>query len=295
MKACGLIDWNAISSISKCVESRIEFSQNDMISAMVEDLDLKHVIEPSQSNDDTKDKSKAGLATNETRRKLLFCCAAIADQVSTRPSTDLNLASEGPDTAEEYENVGIVGSSDHYGISFARESFECFKPGNEANVKLYTLLSPLCTTTTIRPDIWFKVKMGIADVPVLMVEIVSGSQGQPSVEQTIRKQICNTVDQLRFYMNLRESPVSEVSSIVFPKDGGLSSGVTVVTARFPMGGRWKMNVTLQNIQKIEVCDVMKKILKQHIKFLRSGTSHKGPWYLVKIYDLPPETVQVARA
>ena len=123
----------------------------------------------------------------------------------------------------------------------------------------------MCISTKIRPDIWFKVEIGAYDIPVLMVEIVSGSQGIPSLEQTIHKSICNTIDQLRLYMNLRISPITQMSSLVFPKHEGSSTGVTVVTVRFSPDS-WKFCASFKNIQQFQVCSEMKDIVRQTSNF-----------------------------
>ena len=65
------------------------------------------------------------------------------------------------------------------------------------SMQLFVLLSSLRTSTIIRHDIWYKVNMGVDDIPVSMVEIVSGRLDISSFEQTTHKQGCNTIDQLR--------------------------------------------------------------------------------------------------
>jgi hypothetical protein len=289
MERCGLIETASIILLPEYTKSLDKFSQQEMISAIAQDLNLESCFDKLESTEDIQDSDEMARRAKELEKMLYFCCSVIADQVSA----DLNFVSKGPDTNANRVAVKLAGNSDIIDVPLGRESFERFSNyGKEKNVQLFTLLSSLCTSTIIRPDIWYEVNMGAGDIPVLMVEIVSGSLGIASLEQTIHKLVCNTIDQLRLYMNLRTSPISEISSLVFPKHGDTSTGVTVVTVRFSPDS-WKFCASFESISKYRVCTVMKEILRQNVDFLRSDTAHSGPWYLVKIYNLPAKSVQIA--
>jgi hypothetical protein len=292
MERCGLIDTDSLNSLSGYTKSLEKFSQQEMISAIAQDLNLElcfDYLEPPTNNQDAIEIARRA---KELEKTLYYCCTEIAGQVTA----DLNPVSKDTDTTAESIAVKLAGNSDDIVTPLGLESFERYcNYGKEKNVQLFTLLSSLCTSTKIRSDIWYKVKMGAGDIPVLMVEIVSGSLGIPSLEQTIHKLVCNTIDQLRLYMNLRNSPVTEISSLVFPKHGDISTastGVTVVTVRFSPD-RWKFCASFESISKYRVCTVMKQILRRNVDLLRRDSSYSGPWYLVKIYNLPAHSVQIA--
>jgi hypothetical protein len=288
---CGLIDTDSLNSLSEYTKSLEKCSQQEMISAIAQDLNLESCFDHLESTTNIEDVIEKARIAKELEKRLYYCCSVIAGQVSS----DLNSISKDTDTTEKFA-VKLAGNSDNIDIPLGRESFERYSNyGKEKNVHLFTLLSSLCTSTIIRPDIWYKVNMGAGDIPVLMVEIVSGSLGIPSLEHTIHKLVCNTIDQLRLYMNLRNSPVTEISSLVFPKHGDIntdSTGVTVLTVRFSPDS-WKFCASFESISKFRVCTVMKEILRRNFDFLRRDTSYSGPWYLVKIYNLPAQSVQIA--
>jgi hypothetical protein len=285
---CGLVDSALIRLLPRCIESTNKYSQKEMIAKIAQDLNIESFFDYSLLTNDTNDSIKIAKEAKELQKRLNYCSSFIADQISRELTKD-------PDAAAEKITVKLAGDSNIVDIPFGRESYMRYSnQGKEQNVQLFTLLSSLCTSAVIRPDIWFHVRLGTADIPLLLIEIVSGSSGATSLEQTILKLYSNTIDQLRLYMSLRSSPVSEVSSMVFPKNRGLSTGVTVVTVRF-CPDSWKFCASFDNIPISQVCTVMKNILRRHCNILRSYTSSSvsRPWYLVKIYDLPSKTVQIA--
>ena len=285
---CGLVDSALIRLLPRCIDSTYKYSQKEMIATIAQDLNVESFFDDSLLTDDTDDSIKIAIEAKELQKRLSYCSSFIAGQISRELTKD-------PDAAAETITVKLAGDSSIDDITFGRESFKRYSNQcKEQNVQLFTLLSSLCTTTLIRPEIWFQVRLGTFDIPLLLIEIVSGSLGTTSLEQTILKLCSNTIDQLRLYMSLRSYPVSEVSSMVFPKNRGLSTGVTVVTVRF-CPDSWKFCASFDNIPISEVCTVMKNILRRHCHILRSDTlsSVPRPWYLVKIYDLPSKTVQIA--
>eukprot|EP00291_Cryptomonas_curvata_P024953 CAMPEP_0172173894 /NCGR_PEP_ID=MMETSP1050-20130122/13345_1 /TAXON_ID=233186 /ORGANISM="Cryptomonas curvata, Strain CCAP979/52" /LENGTH=221 /DNA_ID=CAMNT_0012845775 /DNA_START=162 /DNA_END=823 /DNA_ORIENTATION=- len=221
MERCGLIDTGSLA-LSKYTASLEKISHQEMISAIVQDLKLESCFDILELPTSIQDSIENVRIAKELVKRLYYCCSVIAGQVSA----DLNPVSNDTDTAAEGFAVKLAGNPDN-DFPIGRESFERYSDyGKEKNVQLFTLLSSLCTSTIIRPDIWFEVNMGAGGIPVLMVEIVSGSQGIPSLEQTIQKAVCNTIDQLRLYMNLRNSPVTEILSLIFPKHGDISKDST---------------------------------------------------------------------
>jgi hypothetical protein len=152
----------------------------------------------------------------------------------------------------------------------------------ESDVRIFAEMSPLCSTLDVRPDFW--VRMG--DIPVLLIQIVSGSQGKHSVKQTLLKSICNTIDLLRLYMNLREARISEVSSIVLPQSRGQKCGAIMVTVQFGIDASWKFRLSFRKIALADVARQMENIIESNRAFL-STEIRSDPWYFLKLESLPP--------
>ncbi len=152
----------------------------------------------------------------------------------------------------------------------------------ETAVSMFTDMSPLCTSLGVRPDFW--IRMG--DIPLLLIEIVSGSQGRHSVKQTLLKSICKTIDQLRLYKNSRDERISEVSSIVLPKSRGMNCGAVLVTVKFGIDDQWKFRLSFRKIAVADVAKQMETIIESNCAFL-STSMRSAPWYLLKFDSLPP--------
>lgn len=90
-------------------------------------------------------------------------------------------------------------------------------------------LSPLLTSTDIRPDVSFKIKVGNDLVMFFIVEKHSGTSPD-SYQHTIAKAVSNTVDLLRS-LKMYTPEIDKIFSLVFPKCG-YQHCVTVIQCTF---------------------------------------------------------------
>eukprot|EP00291_Cryptomonas_curvata_P008158 CAMPEP_0172187200 /NCGR_PEP_ID=MMETSP1050-20130122/21213_1 /TAXON_ID=233186 /ORGANISM="Cryptomonas curvata, Strain CCAP979/52" /LENGTH=171 /DNA_ID=CAMNT_0012861511 /DNA_START=62 /DNA_END=574 /DNA_ORIENTATION=- len=149
MDRCGLIDTGSINSLPELTKSLEEFSQQEMVSAIAQNLNLNSCFdyfEPAKNIRNSSEKARVAL---EVQKRLFFCCSVVAKQMSAELDT------KGPDAIEKKFTVKLAGNSDDAYISPERESYENYSNyGKEKNVLVFTHLSSLCTSTIIRPDIW---------------------------------------------------------------------------------------------------------------------------------------------
>jgi hypothetical protein len=168
---------------------------------------------------------------------------------------------------------------------------------SEEYIKAFSRVSPLVSSTSVRPDLWLKSSLeSDVEVPVLLIEIVSGSENDRSVSQTVLKALCNTVDLMRLYMNIFDSDLkdTEVSSIVLPKDGSekICSAVQV-TVKWGEGLDWWFNVSFTTISIDKVAFECERIASAQYEWLKTRKVNlRCPKYLVRLYDLPATMKQI---
>lgn len=164
----------------------------------------------------------AGSGNNQiesnVKSRLLDCCASLAKRVSLKRSATVEVVG----LSEKAEGGTLLMSSGQNALA----QTTCV----EKKIMLFSSLSSICSITNVRPDLWFRTE---GDVPVLLAEVVSTVGGEAaSFRQTLLKIASNTVDMLRLYMSLRDSIISELSSIVLPKYGNVKTSAAIVTAKF---------------------------------------------------------------
>ena len=168
----------------------------------------------------------------------------------------------------------------------------------EEYIKAFGRVSPLSTSTSVCPDLWLKSRLGSdIDVPILLIEIVSGSEKERSVRKTLLKAMCNTVDLMRLYMTIFDSDVkvTEVSSIVVPKSGSkrICPAVLVTVKWGEVLLDWKFQVSFTPIPIDKVAFECERIVSAQITSLKSHkVNPTGPKFLVRLYDLPTEMKQI---
>ena len=167
----------------------------------------------------------------------------------------------------------------------------------EEYIKAFSRVSPLVSSMSVRPDLWLKSNLGPdMDVPVLLIEIVSGSENDRSVRNTILKAICNTVDLMRLYMNLFDSDVkvTEVSSIVVPKTGSKKiCSAVLVTIKWGEGLDCRFQVSLTTISIDKVSSECERIASAQFEWLKAHQVNPScPKFLVRLYDLPTSMKQI---
>jgi hypothetical protein len=166
----------------------------------------------------------------------------------------------------------------------------------EEYVKSFSRVSPLVTSKSVCPDFWLKSILGGIDIPVFLIEIVSGSENERSVRQTLLQAICNTVDLMRLYMNVFGSDVKvmELTSVVVPKTGDkkLCSAV-LVTVQWGQGQDWQFQVSLTTIPMDRVSSECERITSAQFEWLKTHkVNPRCPKFLVRLHDLPTEMKQI---
>lgn len=90
----------------------------------------------------------------------------IADRISSKYGDGSHICLAGHESKEDTGPGGVESRS------AKREEY----------IKAFSLVSPLITSMSVRPDLWMKSNLGSdIDVPVLLIEIVSGSENDRSV------------------------------------------------------------------------------------------------------------------
>lgn len=261
----GLIISSSVRTVlDKCLESKISYTQHEMLHAMEQSIN-------------------AGISETDTKHadipfRMFNCFEALANRVSNSLEGNLKIKTSSGKSETEIEN------------SFA-PCEAALTICTDKKLGMFSLLSSLCSSTNVRPDVCLKLEDGS---PVLLAEIVSTAPGgeSASLKQTLMKSASNTIDMLRLYMNLRDSRIAEVSSVVLPKEGHTTTSAVIVTAKF-CSDSWKFFVAFERVQKEDVCRQMESIILRHCDFLHTCPKYLGPWFLVRIYDLPVGFKQIA--
>ena len=124
-------------------------------------------------------------------------------------------------------------------------------------------LSPLLTSTDIRPDVSFKIKVGNDLVTFFMVEMHSGTSPD-SYEHTVIKAVSNTVDLLRS-LKMYTPEINEIFSLVFPKCG-YRHCVTVIRCTF-VAAPPQFNVVAEHLPLSEVGTRVLGLLRGSLKWI----------------------------
>ena len=173
----------------------------------------------------------------------------------------------------------------------------------EEYIGVFNRLSPLLTSTSVRPDFWLKTDLaGIQNIPVLLFEIVSrpdeSFEDIQSMHQTLLKAVCNTINLMRLYMNILKSDVAfiEMSTIVIPKWGAVKfrSAVCVSVRWGDEAGNWQFQVSFKPIPIEDFVEECKHILSKQFKFITEQPLDPSlcSEYLVRLYNLPPTMTQI---
>jgi hypothetical protein len=161
-------------------------------------------------------------------------------------------------------------------------------------IEVFNRLSPLVTSTSVRPDFWYKTDIrGLRNIPVLLFEIVSESEEAcddvQSFYQTLLNVVCNTIDMMRLYMNVlkkTEATIMEMSSIVIPKSGkGKICSAVCVTVSWG-GADWQFQVSLKPIRINDFVEECANILSNQFKFITEQAIDLQSSYLVRLCNLP---------
>ena len=124
-------------------------------------------------------------------------------------------------------------------------------------------LSPLLTSTDIRPDVSFKIKVSNEWVMFFMVEMHSGTSPD-SYQHTIIKAVSNTVDLLRS-LKMYTPEINEIFSLVFPKRG-YQHCVTVIRCTF-VAAPPQFNVVAEYLPLSEVRTWVLDLLRESLTWI----------------------------
>jgi hypothetical protein len=141
----------------------------------------------------------------------------------------------------------------------------------EEYIEIFNRLSPLATSTSVCPDFWLKTDLdALKNIPVLLIEIVSGSEDIRSTQQTLRKAVCNTIDLMRLYTNFFHLNATslDMTSIVIPKSGsGKISSAVCVTVRWGGVADWQFHVSFKPIRIDDFAKECTNILSNQFKII----------------------------
>jgi hypothetical protein len=166
----------------------------------------------------------------------------------------------------------------------------------EEYIKAFSRVSPLVTSVSVCPDLWLKINLGDIDIPGFLIEIVSGSDDDRSVKQTLLKTVCNTVDLMRLYMNIFDSDVEvmEISSVVVPRAGIKKiCPAVLVTVKWGEGQDWRFQVSITPIPIDQVSVQCERISLAQFGWLKTHkVNPRCPKFLVRLHDLPMGMEQI---
>ena len=208
------------------------------------------------------------------RLRLARCLKEIAVEVSERIGAA--------------HNILIAGFGERVSIETAEEELADNAELEKALGTNYDLFG-----VDVQPDVWFKISQFEHDMPLLLMEIVSGS-GEDAFRQTLRKSVCNTIEHLRFFRNVKVSgQVSSVSSIVFPNSKSKKTcGCIKVTADWGREQTWEFSMKLSAIPKERVGAEIKTVLSTNYALLQDDVLPFNSNYLVRLTDLPQDMTQI---
>ena len=185
-------------------------------------------------------------------------------------------------------NILIAGFGESVSIETAKEEGADNAESEEALGTCYDLFR-----VAVHPDLWVKISQFEHDLPLLLMEIVSG-YGEDALRQTLRKSVCNTIELLRLFRNVKVSgQVSSVSSIVFPNSKSKKTcGCIKVTADWGGEQTWKFSMKFSAIPKERVSAEIKTILSTNYTLLQDDVLPFNSNYLVRLTDLPQNMTQI---
>jgi hypothetical protein len=160
---------------------------------------------------------------------------------------------------------------------------------SEENIEVFGILSPLISSVKVRPDIWHCVKIQDKNIPVLMMQLVSGTSGFTSLQNTFFKSYANTIDLIRLFMNICDTPISKLSSIIIPNDGPRICCAMQVTVRWLDS---QFSVSLSSISKDRFFQICEEIMKEQLNFLKKNFTDIHARYLVRLPSLPADMTQL---